>query len=85
MSGFSFLRWAFNRARIVAGCWFGTSRMLTFSSPKGGTTVFTPGPMCPPTNPCTSKVGAAQIRWINSARFRVRIDRNPYAFLNRST
>ena len=48
--GILFLEMGFQPGDIFAGCWFGTSRILTFNSPKGGTTVFTPGPYTlPPT------------------------------------
>src|SRR2546427_4415119 len=46
--------------------------MLTFASARGGMEVLTPGPVYPPTKPCTSNVGSAHRRFMTSRRSRTR-------------
>ncbi len=64
---------------------FGTRRTEAFSSARGGTIVFTPGPVYPPTMPWISKVGRAQRRFMRSRGSVLRSDLNPWSFTNPAT
>ena len=48
---------------MSSASWFGTSRIETFADARAGITVFAPGAWKPPTMPCTSSVGRAQVRY----------------------
>ena len=75
MSGFRFLTNARTSFTAFAPVMFGTRRMDTLSSARGGTMVLTPGPVYPPTRPWTSKVGKAHSRMRASSGSLVRTDR----------
>jgi len=73
---FFFFTNAFTSLTTFSPFMSGTRRTEALSSARGGTIVFTPGP-CTRHEPCTSKVGIAQIRFITSSGSFARIDLKP--------